>query len=447
VAGPKLTPPAKPTLALKKKARFGYGVGFQTRILRILWQEPDFAISVGSHVDPSYFDKYTHRWLAQEILSYASENGHGISKDILRLKAARAYKSGRMRESEHGEEIERYIKRLSKDVPDKTAIREEVYLFVKHQAIKNGIFECVDHLEAGDFESVDEALKKIIEVKMAAAGGMGHFFFDKTAKEERLARRLVYEKNGIATGIRADDYMKPGGLPPKNLGCVLAPPNAGKTSTLIHMGRSAIVESGAKVLHITLEISAEQTQDRYDAAFANIALNDLERVPKRLARKTEELLAKYGSNLVIKEFSPGSQTVDDLRNYVRMLERFSFYPDVILVDYADLLVPSRAMGSSYDEMGLIYRDLRRMAIELLCAVWTASQTNRGAVGKKVVTITDLGDSFKKAHEADVILALCQTDEEKIAKMARFFLAKNRIGRNEIEFPVRLDWARQRVINL
>ena len=54
-------------------------------------------------------------------------------------------------------------------------------------------------------------------------------------------------------------------------------------------------------------------------------------------------------------------------------------PDVIIVDYADLLLShSNKSDSTYQEQGGVYIDLRGMSGELEIPVGLPSQTNRSA---------------------------------------------------------------------
>ncbi len=121
-------------------------------------------------------------------------------------------------------------------------------------------------------------------------------------------------------------------------------------------------------------------------------------------------------------------------------------PDVVIIDYADLITPSRHYEKTYEEAGLTYRELRALAKRHNLVVWTASQTNRGALNKPVITKADLADSLKKADVADLIIALCQTKKEKLKRRARWYVDKSRYGQSEFELPpCRVNWARQQML--
>jgi len=67
-----------------------------------------------------------------------------------------------------------------------------------------------------------------------------------------------------------------GGLPAGKLGEVLATTNVGKTTFLVALGKTALLRSGAVVLHITTEDPQEDVELRYDACFTQIKRTTLE---------------------------------------------------------------------------------------------------------------------------------------------------------------------------
>ena len=54
-------------------------------------------------------------------------------------------------------------------------------------------------------------------------------------------------------------------------------------------------------------------------------------------------------------------TAAALVGYIRQLERVAFYPTLIIVDYADEMLPSVRTrdNNQYEDMGAVYRELRK----------------------------------------------------------------------------------------
>jgi replicative DNA helicase len=418
--------------------RFGYPKTFQTRILRVLYSEPDFAGTVALHLQPEFFDHRYHRWVASKLLTYLRKHGHGVARDALCIELLRDGKLGRI-SSADAIAANEVIQSLHKPIKDRSYVKEELHKFIKQQATRRAILNSLDHLEAQDYPAIDVEFQKVIDVQDALEGGLGQFYVRDV--KERTKRRKVYTPNGISTGLRLDDFLKPGGLPPKALGVVMAPTGIGKTFTLVHLGKSAVVESQAKVLHVTLELSEDMVIDRYDAAFSGVSIARLEDKAELIEDAVIELGKQYGDFLVVKEFPPATLTVPALRSYIRHLERAAFYPGIVLVDYADEMAPSmvrRRDSSTYEEMGNIYSELRKLSYTLNAPVWTASQTQRSALNKEFVDLDSVGDSWRKPQVADLFIVLCQTLREKRERRARLFVAKNRFGPDKMDLSITLD---------
>lgn len=111
---------------------------------------------------------------------------------------------------------------------------------------------------------------------------------------------------------------------------------------------------------------------------------------------------------------------------------------MIIVDYADLLRSSTNFREKRDELGSIYEDLRAIAQENKCPLWTASQTNRTGLNAEVVTMESISEAFNKCFVADFICSISRTIKDKNANTARLFIAKNRNGPDGLVFPMFMD---------
>jgi len=126
----------------------------------------------------------------------------------------------------------------------------------------------------------------------------------------------------------------------------------------------------------------------------------------------------------IKRFPTGALTIQGLETYLDAMDNYHhFQPDVIIVDYADLM--SISSMNLRIETGNLYKELRRIAVERNVAVATASQSNRLGEDAKVISLKHLAEDYSKAAIADNILAYCQTSQEQKLGLARLFIAKAR----------------------
>lgn len=418
-----------------------YGRDFERRMLRVLFADQEFATTAGAHLDHRLFSTPSLRWMAQKLVGYVREHGVTIAKDALRIELDRDLKLGRLTKSNR-DACKALVDTVDNSVKDRSYVKEELFRFIKNQVTDRAVRACLDHLDSQDFDSVDKELLKVLDVQAALDGGLGHFFHRD--RKKRKDRRKEYTPDGVSTGLFLDQKLKSQGMPPKSILTVVAPSNAGKSSTLVYIGKSAAVSGDAqKVLYITTELSEDAVCDKFDACFTATSINMLEKERNAVSRQVRDLGRKRGEFLVVKEFPPGVLTPSGLRAYIRQLERVSFYPTMIIVDSADDMVPDVKTrdNDAYEDYGQVWRGLRKISYEVRAPVVTASQTQRGALNKEHLDWDFVADSAKKIMVSDVVIILQQTREENKNKTGRFFVAKNRLGPAKWEWKVRLDWAK------
>ncbi len=268
------------------------------------------------------------------------------------------------------------------------------------------------------------------------------------AKSEFLlagAASRIYENPSISkvpTGFRTLDSVLGGGLGNGELGVVMAPTGVGKSFWLVTVGANAL-KLQKKVLHITLELSREKVIQRYESYISNIPKNQLhlysERVKSRLIR-IRRLLGT--SDVLVIEYPSRSLSVDELRALLVQLQSANnFVPDLLLVDYGDILKPTLVYKNEqgWEQLGFIFEKLRGIAQEFNIPVWTGSQTTSDSIKKEIITIVDIAGSFQKVRIADVVLAICRTPSEQQVGRGRFFLDKNRDNRGKVIIPFREDF--------
>ena len=97
--------------------------------------------------------------------------------------------------------------------------------------------------------------------------------------------------------------------------------------------------------------------------------------------------------------------------------------------------------AEYQAQDRLAQELRGLAIEHNCLLWTATQTNRE--GKKVTLITDteLADSYGKTRVCDLVFSVNQTEEEFDKGEARSYIIKSRNGRARFIIPTDIDYQR------
>jgi replicative DNA helicase len=288
------------------------------------------------------------------------------------------------------------------------------------------MMKSVDLIQNSSYDEV----KKVIDdaLKLGTDNNFGHDF-----KKDFEARYEIKARNPVTTGWEKIDKMTKKGLGMGELGVVIAPTGAGKSMVLAHLGAQAVL-AGKNVVHYTLELSEAVTGQRYDSCISGVSLNTL------FARKDEvlESISDVKGSLIIKEYPTKTASPNTIRTHLEKLKKQNKKIDMILVDYADLLKPVRNFTEKRNELESIYENLRAIAQENKCPLWTASQTNRTGLNAEVVTMESISEAFNKCFVADFICSISRTIKDRNANGGRFFIAKNRNGPDGLVFPIFMD---------
>ena len=115
-----------------------------------------------------------------------------------------------------------------------------------------------------------------------------------------------------------------------------------------------------------MELNENYVGLRYDTIFSGITTSNIKYYKDDVKKKLEKLPGK----LMIKYYPTKSASVQTLSSHLKQLELQQIKPDMVLVDYADIL-----MGVGKEKrfvLESIYEDLRALAGEFNLPIWTAS---------------------------------------------------------------------------
>ena len=141
----------------------------------------------------------------------------------------------------------------------------------------------------------------------------------------------------------------------------------------------------------------------------------------------------------IKVTKNNTKTSQTIKNHIEKLKRRNFVPDMIIVDYGDLIRPENSRkDEKRHQLETIYEELRGIAQICECPLWTASQTNRSGLNAEVITMESISEAFNKCFVADFIFTVSRTVEDKNTNQGRIFVAKNRNGPDGLVYPIFMD---------
>ena len=393
-----------------------FGTTFQSKTLSSLLGDQKFLQTISDILDPEYFDSDANKWIAKTIREYFFEYKSKPTLEVMKVKIEEIENDIlKVSVVENLKEAWRYI-----ESSDLKFVQEQTLEFCRNQVMKTAIMDSVDLIEVGQYDQI----KKLVDNAMKAGSDrdLGHEYI--IGIEERLTQS---SRNTIKTGWDPIDDVMDGGLASGELGVVVAPAGIGKSWCLQTLGASAVKE-GLNVVHYTLELNENYVGLRYDTVFSGVTTSDIQFYQEDVKKKIDQLKG----TLLIKYFPTKSASVQTLTSHLSQIEIQNQKPDLILVDYADIL---KGVGSEKRHvLENIYEDLRGLAGEMDCPIWTASQANRSSLEEEVIDATKVAEAYSKVMIADFVVSVSRKVEDKIANTGRFHVIKNRFGPDGITFP-------------
>ena len=404
-----------------------FGKSFQESLCHLILDDRPFADQIFEVLDINFLELSYLRVFVTKIKQYKKKYGihptRKIMTSILRTDISAEQDSVKKMLRDY------YARVLSQEVDLKESgyIKDTALDFCKKQKLQEALLKSVPLLQKSSFDQVAKLIQDAI--KLGTSNDLGYdYMADFEKRFEHKAR------NPVSTGWQTLDDMTKGGLGKGELGVVIAPTGAGKSMVLVHLGAKA-VEAGKNVVHYTLELADTVVANRYDSCITGYHLNEVKVFKEQIYDKLKDLPGK----LIVKEYPTRSASIQTIKNHLEKMKNQDFIPDMIIVDYADLLKPE---GSSKEEkrhqLESIYEELRGISQEIGCPLWTASQTNRSGLNAEVITMEAISEAFNKCFVADFIFSVSRTIEDKGTNGGRIFVAKNRNGPDGIIYPIFMD---------
>jgi replicative DNA helicase len=400
-----------------------YGQSFQSKVISALLTDTKFLDTIGEITTPKFFENDANKWIISEILEYHNEYRKSPTLDVFKSQLSKVdnpiLKKTVVDQLKH---IHTQIGNV-----DLEYIKHEFKDFCINQNLKGVILQSVDLLQAGSYDRIKDLVDAAMKVGNETDLGMD-YVLDYDERMQDLKRTTV------PTRWDPINDLMDGGLGPGELGVVVAPSGVGKTWILTALGAEA-VRRGLSVVHYSMELSEHYVGARYDTVFTQIPSADLRDKQEEVKGKITNLKGK----LLIKYFPPKGVSVRKLQQHIEKMTTLGNKPDLIIVDYADLLLSdSNKSDSTYQEQGGVYIDLRGMGGALEIPIWTASQTNRSAIDSEVIEADKIADSYAKVMNADFIMSWSRKSKDKLNNTARAHVMKNRFGQDGITFPCKMD---------
>ena len=425
---------------------YPFSSNVQRGIIYLMKNDHDFFSQISPLVSPEYFEYPTHAKIYEAVLDHYDEY-LSIPTDDFIIEDIRKSLGDNGNISDYIDELEDINAINPESIENKEFVLDLVEDFAKKEALKGAIKNSILHLKNENYGAIEANIREALTVSRQVDIGQ-NYFSDVSDRFKRLYEVSDKERDVFKTMIPTLNRAVEGGMQRKEIGMVVAPPGVGKSLFLANQCVQSMMEN-RKVLYISLEMSEDRVAQRLDSIASLISQRKMKSDPTSWLKVKErlDLFKKKFSNgdLVIKELPCGSTSVHGIRALLSILRNHErFEPDVIIVDYIGLLRSNDKGMAKYEAMEQIVSELRGMAQEHNCVVWTATQTNRQGRNVRLITDSELGDSYGQIRPVDLAISLNQNREEYDEGRMRLYAMKVRNGRAFFTVPIDINYSTLRI---
>ena len=410
----------------------------QRGILHLSLKDKAFFIEVMNLIKPEYFEYSPHSKMFESIVEFYSEYKKLPTPPVL-MEEVKCKLGQRDNFSDYMEEISSISSMDRSEIVDEQYYMGLVEKFAKESSMKEAIKASIELIEEGRTSEVEQVVKKAILVGRDIDNGQIYF---KDVQNRWIREISQKEEERFPTIFPVCNTHLEGGNSRGELCVAVAPPGVGKSIFLVNQCVRTLM-SNKKVLFVTLEMSQDKVAKRFDSVMTHIPYNSLVKPQSQteLNERHSIFKAKFpDAELVIKEFPTGTITANNIRQLLTQLSLHEdFIPDMIAVDYLELLVPIRKTDQEHVAQMRIAEELRAIGQEHNMLMWTVTQTNRDGESVEVITKREMGGSYDKIKPVDWAVSLNQTSEEYDNGEMRAYVLKARDARQKYIVPINIDY--------
>lgn len=399
-----------------------------------------FCREVTPCLDPKDLEIEYTRIVAGWVKWYYQKFKTAPKSDILKLYRA---KIEEIKDDDLQENILSFIEKVNDDFDSIRNFNEEFMVqksidYLKMRSLKNLSADIESFVQMGDIQKAENILTKYRKVE---------------ANGNESVSLLHDSEKVISSFIDDDDFLfQMSGAYGKVVGKInrndfiayLAPIKRGKTWHLMYSAQCAL-QAGLKVVYFSCEMSQDKMIKRFWRGLSGQCDVDTEGIDYpyfelnddgkyvvkhksinrkavsfsdvRKKQKTMQRLFR-GGDIRLFAVPTDTLTVSQLEMKIEDLIYDGYIPDVIVIDYADIMAKNEGDRSDYrNQIDGIWKRLRGLAQKLNVAVITASQSTRDTIDKDVKA-SDVAEDMRKLAHVTAMVSLNQTPDEKQQNVMR-----------------------------
>ena len=391
---------------------------FESILLYNALCDPEYLSSIISYVDPSFFNDKNIGKVIGSLSKFFVERGSVPTLSEIKARFT----------SEEDKKALQEVKPKLNSIQgpfNKDELIQNTEKFLKERFIYKTILNVAEKFSDQSFSIEDTLVDFEKAYNISLKENLGHWYFEDIDKH---IKDLTAIYNPIPTGWKFFDEKTEGGLFPKTLTVFAGQVNVGKSIVLGNVATNMLL-ADKNVLLISLEMSEFMYSKRISTQLTQIPHNDLKTFTQELQEQVRHIKKNVSSRLVVKEYPPKTVTVRQIDAFITKLKHKGFHPDIIVVDYINLIHPIAKNLNSYESVKEIAEHLRAMAFKYNLPIVSATQLNRGSFNTTSPGMEGIAESIGLAATCDVICSLWQEDEDRELGLINMGMQKNRFGPN------------------
>jgi len=404
---------------------------FEKLIVYNALTDSSYLEAVIEHAKPSYFENKNIKSVFESLAQYYST--YGKTPNITELKVHMVDQEKRNALKEVAVSFAEIDKTYDKEILLKNSEK-----FFREKAVYNTVIKTSIEVQSGQINTskILEDFEKACQINLVENYG-----FDYLESIDEHCKELLKTAKTISSGWKWLDEKIGGGFlaDGRALYVFYGVTNVGKSIFLGNIATNILSQDKTVVL-ISLEMSEQVYAKRISAQLTKIPMNDLTLQIEPLKQSIGTYKLKHkNAKLIIKEFPPKSVSPVHIKSYIDKLVRKGVKPDVIVLDYINLVAPPEKGLNSYESVKQITEMVRALSYHFECPVISATQTNRSAYGESNPGLETMSESMGLSHTADAQFPIWTEEEDFDLGIIHMGITKNRFGPRECHTVLEIDY--------
>ena len=203
---------------------------FQTDLLKVILQDHSFLINHRNLIDSNLFKDDIEKVIVDHVLRFFDKFNFTPSENsLLNYILDNGYESDSVKKA-----LDKYYYETVKDID---YIIDSVYDFVKRNKLSSVILNCGRLLNDGKYDEIYNNIKEVV-FNYNSDNDIGSLFWDEV---KDVLDRIDIKESFIPTGLNELDEILEGGAARGTLNVIITPPNKGKSTLLVNLGKNAVL--------------------------------------------------------------------------------------------------------------------------------------------------------------------------------------------------------------